>query len=463
MNTIQRNRRIVQVIALLVLSAIPLLGIFRIDMEKLTITLFNHQLWFSDVIFIYMLYGMVVPLLVTCYLFLGRVVCSWGCPQTIITEYLDKIDGFRFLILNAQHFELPEKERKRLQKLNTPVVTEGLRILSGTISLFLALYLSFLFCSFFSSPESIIQNLRTLFLLPFQYMGIAEGTPSVIALGEMANIKWFFVLLLLLSLDFLYMRRRWCKVFCPYGIWQTLFTNSNALRVKFAENREDECIQCERCVKICFMDIDPRNARDMNMDCVNCGDCIDECERVFAKSEHDKLLSFTLGKDKTTERDAPPQKFLARFPFYLFIPPVVFLFFATSFVINMLEYQPVYANIVLLIRVKGNTYTDKLPFKNFELFQVAVVNKAHAKDRFHLSIEGLPKESYIFEENDFPLEAGERRELDLYISPEFFTGTLHLNRFRLGVQSLSDERVKISRNAVIISTRKQKKPETEEL
>ncbi|ETW94803.1 MAG: hypothetical protein ETSY1_33270 [Candidatus Entotheonella factor] len=77
-----------------------------------------------------------------------------------------------------------------------------------------------------------------------------------------------------------------CETICPFGMYLTVVTQKNSLRVVFDAGRA--CVDCGLCTQVCPMDLSPREMdfRDpMNGgfgQCILCGDCIDVCRKRMA-------------------------------------------------------------------------------------------------------------------------------------------------------------------------------------
>lgn len=93
------------------------------------------------------------------------------------------------------------------------------------------------------------------------------------------------------SIGFVVLQRmgfRFCETICPFGMYLTVVTQANSLRITFDSNRA--CVDCGLCTQYCPMDLSPREMdfKDaMNGgfgQCVLCGDCIDVC-KVRMKQE----------------------------------------------------------------------------------------------------------------------------------------------------------------------------------
>jgi len=73
-----------------------------------------------------------------------------------------------------------------------------------------------------------------------------------------------------------------CEGMCPFGMYLTVVTQKNSLRISFDSSRA--CVDCGLCTQVCPMDLSPREMdfKDpMNGgfgQCILCGDCIDICK-----------------------------------------------------------------------------------------------------------------------------------------------------------------------------------------
>ena len=75
---------------------------------------------------------------------------------------------------------------------------------------------------------------------------------------------------------------KFCEHLCPFGMYLTVVTQKNSLRIAFDANRA--CVDCGLCTQVCPMDLSPREMDFKDpMDggfgqCILCGDCIDVCK-----------------------------------------------------------------------------------------------------------------------------------------------------------------------------------------
>ena len=113
----------------------------------------------------------------------------------------------------------------------------------------------------------------------------------VVDLGTLVNplhpyfgLVWgVFGLLVLLGFVILHrMGFKFCENICPFGMYLTVVTQKNSLRITFDSSRA--CVDCGLCTQVCPMDLSPREMDfkdSMNGgfgQCILCGDCIDVCQ-----------------------------------------------------------------------------------------------------------------------------------------------------------------------------------------
>ena len=133
-----------------------------------------------------------------------------------------------------------------------------LYLISGLISIVLA----FVFMAYFVEPRDLLHRLLSLDL---KTTGGFAGAVTT----------------LLILLDFLFLRLRFCTVVCPYGYLQGMLADGDTLMVHYRDENRD-CIECKKCERICHMGIDIRTS-PYQIECVGCGECIDVCNDVLSR------------------------------------------------------------------------------------------------------------------------------------------------------------------------------------
>lgn len=216
----------------------------------------------------------------------GRVWCGWACPQTI----------FRVLyrdFLQTKLFGLRKKISNKQEKMD-------LSSLGAKIKAFLAFCIIALLClvaaadlMFFFTPPSDF----------FAYM--SDPLNHRVLLGFWLGFGLFFVL------DITFIQENFCIYMCPYCRVQSVLYDhdtvmalydskrggmvydSKGIKYSLAPKKQDpanECTHCHACVKVCPTHIDIR--KGMQLECINCLECVDACEKVMSKLNRPSLVSW---------------------------------------------------------------------------------------------------------------------------------------------------------------------------
>lgn len=251
----QPYRRAVQLSVLLLLLAVPLLSLFKFDLVQGTLCSVGtkkvevtcalgalQSMLANREVYIPLLFSASFFILLA--LLLGRVFCSWVCPQHVASETGDK--GRRFIL---------KKDVK-----GSPDSPAGYR--KGR-AIFLSILATGLIATFtFGVP--VICYICPIGIICRQFIG---GTFLYKIGGEAIIIG------LIVAADFAAARRGWCKYICPLGAFYSLFSNRYSLRVK---RDTAKCVECGMCQESCPMGDSPMQGR-IGKTCTNCAICIDRC------------------------------------------------------------------------------------------------------------------------------------------------------------------------------------------
>lgn len=249
-------RNIITLLAVLVFFAIPYIRIndapaLLIDFPNLKVHAFGVSIWFADGIYIALLIIVFLLIFFWISVTLGRVFCSFACPQTITLALKNWV--------------------KRRTKNNR---------VAGIIALLLATAVgSFALVSYFSPPSAILQNLLA---------GDIHAN----------NIKGLIFVYLVISAVAL-TDRRFCKVGCPYAKFMLVMQTPNTMTTTYLFNRDVDCIRCHKCVKSCPMGIDLKEGD--SPDCINCGNCIVACEKILERFKKPTLFYFKISRKSFTQ------------------------------------------------------------------------------------------------------------------------------------------------------------------
>ena len=257
---LNRGRRVVQVLALLFLAAVPLLN--RFGLHWITGTLYSLSIGELDIVdpvlamqtilltkavYVPLLFAVIVPLGVA--LIFGRVFCSWICPKNTFSDWLDM---------------LAARLSKRFRRPRTPATVKNPSpmILWGILAALL------LVVWVFDVP------LLGYLSLP----GIISSQIAQAIMNSGVGLELGLVVLIL-AIEVVLARRFWCTFLCPVGAFISLFRTKRTLKLCYAPSR----CACESgkapCQSACPLALTPKRD-DAYPYCLNCGACVSACEKT---------------------------------------------------------------------------------------------------------------------------------------------------------------------------------------
>lgn len=254
MTDIQRTRRKIAYGLATCYFLLPYLKIngesaFRFDVPSLQLHFFGITLWMQEFFFVTLasLFFALLFLIIT--LIFGRVWCGWLCPQTILTDLTEKITRW--------------SRKNLLAQLTAHFILVTASLLTGFTTV----------CYFVSPYKALPQ------LLEFDLGPIASGTTLVIGI--------------LTYLNLIFIRRTFCATICPYAKIQGALTDSKSLIIAMDEERKEECIECNKCLRVCPTGLDIRNG--MQIGCIMCAACIDACTGSMHRFKKKSLIRYRFG------------------------------------------------------------------------------------------------------------------------------------------------------------------------
>lgn len=284
-----RVRRSTQFGMLLLIILIPTLGLFRIDFATASFFIRDLQVEWTNYLF---LIGLIIALgtaSIITYMTVGAAFCGWACPQNLFSEMADGLT----------HKLMGKRADVRIDGPGMIVAASKNKAINWLI-----LGLSFMAAS----------AVLACFFLMFYYTrsdmwafvtGEAIRRPSMIVMYWMTT---FFIFIDIATVRYLY-----CDYICLYRVWLRFFRSPDALHVSYDASRSSACEKCNFCATSCITDIQPTNIRITDT-CVDCGECIDACDRLHAKSGLKGLLSFKVsesGSGKIPGKSLAVSKWLA--------------------------------------------------------------------------------------------------------------------------------------------------------
>lgn len=393
------RRRLTQALFLLLLIIIPISGLLRIDPIAGAFVVLDRQIWWADFFLVFGLWILLASGLVMIYSTVGTAFCGWACPQNSLAELANK---WTYKLLGKRADVSIAGEKMKVAASKNRFINW---FLLGLILLAASMLLALIPLFYFYSPE-IIWSFVT-----FQYDARLASSLHYIYL--------VFVLVFLVDASFI--RHFWCRFMCVYKVWQHGFKTHQTLQVAYDESRSESCEKCNYCNTVCFLGIDPRNT-DMYDSCINCGDCIDACNRVQAKNKLPGLLSFSSGVSGKEDSGVLKRNLASMSTRMRWTIPFAVLGLG-MFVWGLIDYQYYHLAVYRADTEHGAEIRD---------YRVAVSNKLYREAELTVSIEGLVKENYSFSDNKARFDGAGRVDLNLHIKPNLEKG---LHSFLVRVES----------------------------
>jgi len=239
-----------------------------VDMAHERLYFFFIEIWPQEV---YYITGLLILAAVSLFLInalFGRLWCGFSCPQTVWTDLFiwveTKLEGDR----NA---------RVRLDAAPWMASKIAKRTAKHTIWLAFSVATGGAWVFYFNDAPTLAHQLITGTASYGNYIAVAGLTFTTYVLGGL-------------------MREQVCTYMCPWPRIQAAMTDTEALSVTYRRDRGEprgahkkgdgwdgrgSCIDCNQCVAICPMGIDIRDGAQL--ECINCGLCIDACDDVMAR------------------------------------------------------------------------------------------------------------------------------------------------------------------------------------
>ena len=173
---------------------------------------------------------------------LGRIICGFLCPFGFLQELIYKI---------------------KTKKIKKNKITKKFTILKYIILIIFVLLIPIIlnypgFCKYIC-PVGTIEGGIPLTTLNENLKNLR---------GFLFNLKFTILIIILISSIFIF--RFFCKFLCPLGAIYSMFNKISFFNIVLDEKK---CINCNKCIEICPMDIKKVGDRE----CVSCTKCINIC------------------------------------------------------------------------------------------------------------------------------------------------------------------------------------------
>jgi len=214
----------------------------------------------------------------------GRLYCGWLCPHFSLVETLNDL-------LHRASGKLSLWDRQRTLR--------GGRSPDPRWWPFFVLS-----CATFGCLWAI--TLLTYLLPPAQIWGnLVHGTLTP------NQARFIGVGSIVFTLEFLFARHLFCRFGCAVGLFQSLawMANPKALVVAFDRDRARDCRDCQTanapegaaCDNACPMRLRPRTIKRQMFSCVQCGQCLTECESTHVAQQRAPNLEWKVGLEAVRE------------------------------------------------------------------------------------------------------------------------------------------------------------------
>ena len=384
-----QRRRVVAYMLIALYALLPHMTIggkpmMLLDVAHRRFTILGYTFLPTDTLLLalFMVGGLLTVFLATA--LVGRVWCGWACPHTVYMEYLFRPIE-RFFDGTTGKGGLPRQK------------PSGLRQLGKYVTYFLiSLHLSNTFLAYFVGVDQVTDWV----------FGSPMAHPAGFAIVAVVTAAMMF--------HFSYFREQLCIIACPYGRLQSALLDDHSRIVAYdvtrgeprgkrkkslpiaEQNAVGDCIDCKLCVTTCPTGIDIRQG--LQMECVNCTQCMDACDAVMEK------LGRKPGLIRYSSQAADAGKSSTLIRPRTIIYPVILLVLAGMF--SFLLGTKADFDAVLL-RNKGQPFTvlDDGTIRN--ALKIKLTNRGDEAQVLHMELGPGAPEGTVIEPLDVELQPGE--------------------------------------------------------
>jgi cytochrome c oxidase accessory protein FixG len=347
-----------------------------IDFENARFYFFFIEIWPQE---IYVLTGLLILAALTLFLMTalaGRVWCGYMCPQTVWTDLFLTIE---------RAIEGDDRDRARTLKAGWTGERVARLVSKHFVWLMIAWWTGGAWVLYFGDAPTMVRDLATLQapMVAYVWIGILTATTYVFA-GLM--------------------REQVCTYMCPWPRIQAALIDEDALNVAYKADRGDprmsvkkaeaaraagepagHCIDCKQCVAVCPTGIDIRNGPQL--ECIQCGLCIDACDSVMAKVGYPpRLIGYDTEKNQKRRAAGEPESVRLVRPRTLLYAAAVSLvglaIIAALVFRNETSLVVIHDRSPLFVRLTDGSIRNA--------YTLRIVNKADHAREFEVAVDGLP-------------------------------------------------------------------------
>ncbi|MBI5927119.1 MAG: 4Fe-4S binding protein [Aquabacterium sp.] len=216
----------------------------------------------------------------------GRLYCGWLCPHFSAVELLNQT-----LHRAMGKFSLWDKHVSRRRDGRGELVPP--RKAWWPVFLVLSVALGFTWAI----------TLLSYLLPPVRiWSHLFQGTLTAV------EARFLWIGTAAFTAEFVLARHLFCRFGCAVGLFQSLvwMANPKGMVVAFKRERARECRTCDApigsaCDNACPMRLHPRDIKRMMFSCVQCGQCLSQCDRSQGLQDRTPVLSWAVGVDAVRE------------------------------------------------------------------------------------------------------------------------------------------------------------------
>lgn len=406
------------------------------DLAARKFYIFGIVLWPQDFIYLAVLLIVCAYLLFLVTAIAGRVWCGFACPQTVYTEI--------FLWIERM-IEGKRSARMRLDKQSASLPKIAKKIAKHMAWGGVALWTGFTFVAYFTPIHTLMQEVLTLALGPWELFWIL-----FYALATYGNAGW--------------LREQVCKYMCPYARFQSSMFDKDSLIITYDQKRGEprgmphkheeeaaaklgDCIDCTMCVQVCPVGIDIRDG--LQYECIGCAACVDACNSVMDKVgkprglirySTDNALSNNLSIKEVRRRALRPRVLI-----YTGILLAIVIVFFTALTLR----TPLKLDVIRDRGAMGREVEDGM-IEN--VYRLQIMNTSESAHRYRISVYGIESLQLLTAE-EVDLAATETRAVPIRLRTDPGQGNPGSNKISVTLQALDDSRLQVTEDAVFFVPR----------